>query len=346
MIDIEIDLGRHTMNIPRGTESLFEKMIESLGIVDGDFKIHLGKVIPGASKKGLKLLRVLHQYCAIVVGAQPSGKDARHACTVYFPDVYKSQLDRFAEVLMKNNGKEKLSEEEIETIIKDKDTTENTLSEAEIAQRQYKIQLEREALDAIFTPDLLASIVTHIYEKNEFDKATEETVWVGKDKLFKQIHELGLKKHCPANQIIGRLFKGKYLQGDPARPGEYSSISDSGLAFIGKQRKKIDTISCEEKNTVTKIAEENILQLRLQKLFESAKEFNRISLQSHVISDELKALMDRQIFLSQQKSLIEKELLEVEMEIREKEMEAADLAEKLTPGLLEAHRRIMEELPV
>jgi|GEM_PF-4066070 len=50
MINIEIDLGRHTMKVPHGIKKLFLDMLESLGITQGNFKIHLGENIRGLNQ--------------------------------------------------------------------------------------------------------------------------------------------------------------------------------------------------------------------------------------------------------------------------------------------------------
>lgn len=338
MINVEITMGCHTMKVPYGTKNLFIGMIKSLGITQGNFKVHLGENIRGINEKGVKLIRILPEYCAIEVAAQPSGKEGRHKCIVYFPDMYKKDLAKFADILLKNVGQEEFIEEEIiETGQEDVSEQVPVVVNADIAKTILAKKKEHEMEQLLKTPEMQASIIAEIFEK-------KGTGWIERRELFKIVNDLKLE--YAANKLIGRLFSFGYIERDTKNPDKRSKLTPSACFLI----KHVMPLPAEE------VKSDIVIDLKAMSMFEALSEAAAMYAQlteEHVASvNEIENLKQRAMELAKRIEKItlicteQKQI--IDLKIADKVNEACEIQKKITPRLVEASRRfeiICSELP-
>lgn len=228
MINVDIDLGRHTMQIPSGMRKLFLETIKSLGVENGDFKVHLGRNIKGGTQKGIRFIKLLPESNAVVLKAQPNTRDGRHICALYLPDKYKNQLSEFAEILQKKVGKEDLDQDELIAAVEDlhKENPPANEQQLEVYQIENILlkQQQYEVKKAILTTEMLTLIVSEIFGKHG-------TGWIIKKEIFSLLNKLKLE--YPANKLIGQLLRLGYLEKDPVDLDNRSRLSHSACLLIG-----------------------------------------------------------------------------------------------------------------
>lgn len=344
MVNVEIDLGRHTMRTPHGMKKLFEETIKTdLEISQGNFKVHLGKQIRGGTEKGIKFIKLLPEGSGMIVKAQPAGKDGRHICTLKFPDMYKSQLSEFAEKLREKCGQEEISaEEETEELQEVAENPEDAApAEAdqgvtpELSKQQYYLP-ESEVLSS----DMVTLILSEIHEKRGFE-------WVDKRMLFRIIKSLKLS--FPENVLIGRLLKMGYLEKNPDNPLSSSRLSFSAKflleeARIDKMTQGMELVSYDEEEL---------------KILNSFKELRRLADEHAVLQESLahdtRQLDSLTVKKEQFRERIERfnnlariKMEEMETQITQTEEKIKQTKEKITPRMVGATRKyeiLVSDLP-
>ena len=333
MINIDLDMGIHTMRMPHGIKKLFLDMIQSLDITQGNFKIHLGKNIRGVSQKGIKFIKVLPQYCAIWVKAQPSGKEGRHECTVYFPDIYKNDLGKFGELLQSKVGQEDWADEEVipeEEIATTMDDVKATIIDVEHVENAIIRQQQYQAEALILSAEMLSLIVGDIFEK-------KGTGWIFKSALFKILNNLKLQ--YATNKLIGRLFHLGYLERDPENLEKRSRLTQSACLLINAPipldtGHKIVIGSSEDDlkvyNAVDFLRRSNAIYKKL--LINQSKAFDEL--------EKLKCADEKlQKRISRLAELMEVKMQENLVMINEKSLEIEKISQGITPRLIEASKR-------
>lgn len=331
MINIAIDLGRHTMRVPHGIKKMFMDMITSLEITQGNFKIHLGENIRGINKKGMKFIKILPEFSAILVKAQPSGKDGRHVCTVYFPDMYKDELLRFSEILQNKVGQEDFAVEEIIESDKNSSPVETSaLPEVESAEKILIKQQQYQAENSILTPEMQALILGDILDK-------KGTGWIEKGDLFKLLD--ALKLGCATNRLIGKLLRQGYLEDDAKNSGKRSRLTQAACLLISTP------VAAPFSNIDSVAKEEDIKILTmLESLREASGAYDMFSADCTRAQAELERVSARSVQLQARlqkiTTLIERKLEEVKGKILQKNLEIETIALKITPRMIEANRRL------
>jgi hypothetical protein len=338
MINVEITMGVHTMKIPYGTKKFFIGVIESFGITQGHFKVHLGENIKGINERGIKLIRPLPEYCAIEVAAQPSVKEGRHKCLVYFPDMYKKDLAKFADILLKKVGQEDVIEEEIvETGQEDVSQQVPVVVSTDIAETILAKKKEHEMEQLLKTPEMQASIIAEIFEK-------KGTGWIERRELFKIVNDLKLE--YAANKLIGRLFSFGYIERDTENPNKRSKLTPSACFLI----KHVIPLPLEEAKS------DIVIDLKVMSMFEALSEaaamYAKLTEEHFASVNEIENLKQRAMELAKRIEKITSICMEqkqaIDLKIANKTREVADIQKKITPRLIEASRRyeiLCSELP-
>ena len=316
-------------------------MIESLSITQGNFKVHLGEMIRGINQKGVKFIKILPDYCAMLVKAQPSGKDGRHVCTVYFPDMFKDQLVGFADILQGKVGQEDLVEDEYVT--DDQQDKQEQVSEtlpmvessliASTLKRQQEYQAEKDLL----TADMQVLIIGNIFEKHA-------TGWIEKKDLFKLLDSFKLA--IASRKVIGRLLGFGYLEKDPANPEKRSKLTQSACLLINPQIAPVVPVIAISQE------DEKILKM-IEDIKIASNEFCVLTQERVGILEDIEKLSRRKPLLEQRLAaftkIITKKIAEIEENIKNKHLAEDEIVLKITPRMVEANRRmelLNNELPL
>lgn len=324
MVNVEIILGKHTINVPYGMRKLFMDMIASLNITQGNFKVHLNARIRGIRKNGIKFVKLMSEYNAMSITAQSSGKDGRHICILYFPDMYKDQLVKFGDNLKEKVGQEDLADDEI--IEDDKqslqDVTEEVVVPVQIdVESAEDKQLRILAENLILNTEMLTLITGDIFEK-------KGTGWIKKSELFSLLRALELK--YPIHRLIGKLFNLGYLEKDPEQPEKRSRLTSAACLLVSSP-------------AVIKEDDAKILDM-FESLKVAAADYVPLLNEQATVTMELTKLIGNSIWLEEKLEKITKIILqrakENEDKLLAKKHELKAINEKITPRMIEANRRL------
>lgn len=313
------------MKTPHGLHTLIVSTLESLGIDQGNFKLHLGKQIKGGTKKGVKFISFLPMGSGMLLKAQPSGKDGRHVCQLYFPEMFKDQLTQLADKLSQEVGQEELTDDE--------DVVKESQQEAEVGQEASSPDVFEIAATVAYSEDdflsneMLTLILSEIIDKKGF-------AWIKKGQLFEIIRKLELS--IPSNVLIGRLFSKGYLEKDPDFPDTRSRLTKAAGSLVtcfAAPAKEVSTIDEETMN----------LALQILQLKKDAKSLE-------LYSDEMKRIREESDKLKQQDARLEERLHRImdaigrrrhalKLSREQNESEEESLKKKLEP-LEEANRKL------
>ena len=190
-----------------------------------------------------------------------------------------------------------------------------------IRQKQYQTE------NFLLTPEMLTLIISDIYDK-------KGTGWMTKGSLFKIVNAMKLQH--PNNRLIGKLFHLGYLERDPQNPDNRSKLTQAACLLIKGPAAEIITKQV--------ISEEEV---KVLSLFESLKtaSVEYLSLQESQarIDNELSKLQENSLYLEKKleklTQIILKRAEENEIEIGKKKLALEEVSAKITPRLIEAHRR-------
>ncbi|NTW27063.1 MAG: hypothetical protein HGA36_01940 [Candidatus Moranbacteria bacterium] len=329
MVNVEISLGKHTINVPYGMRKLFMDMIASLNITQGNFKVHLSARIRGIRKNGIKFVKLMSEYNAMSITAQSSGKDGRHICILYFPDMYKDQLTKFGDDLKERVGQEDLAADEI---IEDEkqDATGEIAAPVQIGIESAEAKQQRYLAENLFlNTDMLTLIAGDILEK-------KGTGWVTKGELFKLLRNLNLD--FPSNKLIGKLLSLGYLEKDPEQPDKRSRLTPSACLLVNGP-------SADTASSINIVENEDVKILSMfDSLKTAAADYSVISKQQEAAVFELKNLIANSIYLEEKlekiTKIIQQRMVENQDKLLAKKHELKAIGYKITPRMTEANRRL------